>query len=123
LLNDTFKKNLIHYACVQNDIKIHNKLTNNIENHYNKYLLTNPNPNYTENCFAGGFFISRKDLLNIYAKLYDSKLQYYFSNKYFIKDDQTILLDIITMNPNLFYIHREDDKYFDNWFMFQRLLV
>lgn len=123
LLNDTFKKNLIHYACVQNDIKIYNKLTNNIENHYNKYLLTNPNPNYTENCFAGGFFISRKDLLNVYAKLYDSKLQYYFSNKYFIKDDQTILLDIITMNPNLFYIHREDDKYFDNWFMFQRLLV
>lgn len=44
-----------------------------------------------------------------------------FANNYFIKDDQTIVNDLIFTNSNLFYIHNENTKY-NNWFMFQRLL-
>ena len=44
-------------------------------------------------------------------------------NNYIIKDDQTIIIDVIFTNPNLFYTHTEDDQKFDNWFMFQRLLL
>lgn len=123
LLNDPFKTNCIHYACVQNDTSLFDDLKNDIKNHYADCLTSNPTSNYLINCFAGGFFISKKDTLLEYTKIYDSKLQYYLSNSYFIKDDQSIVLDIITMNPNLFYIHKEDNKYFDNWFMFQRLLI
>lgn len=61
-------------------------------------------------------------LANYYAKIYDDKLNYYFSNDYFIKDDQTIIKDIIFTNEKMVNIHREFDKRFDNWFMFQRLL-
>jgi hypothetical protein len=86
-------------------------------------MSTCPTTHYNDNCFSGGFFISRKELLRIYANLYDEKLHYYFVNNYFIKDDQSIILDIITMNPSMFHIHRENERYLDNWFMFQRLLM
>ena len=123
LYNETFNNNQIHYGCVQHNNDIINKLTNSIQTHYSNYLIDNPNVNYNENCYAGGFFLGKKDDLNTYSVLYDKKLQYYFSNNYFIKDDQSIVLDIITMNPQLFYIHKETNTQFDDWFMFQRLLV
>jgi hypothetical protein len=123
LLNIPFNYDLIHYGCVQNNNCIFNNLANNIKSHYNKYLTSNPNMDCHDSSFAGGFFISRKDALIQYGLLYDAKLVYYFSNNYFIKDDQSIVLDIITMNPQLFYTHNENHKYFDKWFMFQRLLV
>jgi hypothetical protein len=128
LVNDPFKNN-IHYGCIQNDPIIYNKLTNDIKTHYSNKLSNNqnmstcPTTHYNDNCFSGGFFISRKELLRIYANLYDEKLHYYFVNNYFIKDDQSIILDIITMNPSMFHIHRENERYLDNWFMFQRLLM
>ena len=33
------------------------------------------------------------------------------------------IMDIIFTNQNMFYTHIEDNPYFDNWFMFQRLLL
>jgi hypothetical protein len=58
-----------------------------------------------------------------YMKIYEEKLNYYFTNDYFIKDDQTIIMDIIFTNSNMFYIHTENDIRYDNWFMFQRALL
>lgn len=116
-----YKKDSIHYGCVQNDLLKYDELTNSINSHYRKGsdLLVN----YNEICFAGGFFILHREMSNKYALIYEKKLDYYFKNKYFIKDDQTIVQDIILTNLDMFSIYREDDERFDNWFMFQRLLL
>ena len=114
------KKELICYACIQNDLL---ELTNEIINHYKNELKTPPTERYNDISFAGGFFILPSNMSDYYATIYESKLDYYFSNNYFIKDDQTIIQDIILTNPHLFHVCKEDNKYFDNWFMFQRLLL
>jgi hypothetical protein len=123
LLDVPFNTNCIHYGCVQNNTVTYVKLQNDIKDHYSNKLKTQPTIHFEEICFAGGFFIISPNLINYYAKLYDEKLAYYFSNNYFIKDDQTIIQDIVFTNSNLFYIHAEDDKRYNNWFMFQRLLL
>lgn len=121
LLNYPFT-NKIHYGCVQNDTTIYNKLSHDIKTHYTEKQSRQPSCLFEEKCFAGGFFILKPSLIDIYTKLYDAKLLYYFINTFIIKDDQTIIMDIIFTNPNIFYIHTEDNTIFDNWFMFQRLL-
>ena len=114
------KQDLIHYACVNDDLI---ELTNDIKSHYNNALKTPPTEKYNNTSFAGGFFILSPSMSDYYAKIYESKLDYYFSNNFFIKDDQTIIQDIILTNPHLFYIHKENNTPFDNWFMFQRKLL
>lgn len=123
LLGCPFNENYIHYGCVQNNTITYVKLLNDIKNHYTYKLTCQPTIQFEEICFAGGFFILKPELINIYVKLYDEKLLYYFTNNFTIKDDQTIVMDIIFTNPNMFYTHTEDNQYFDNWFMFQRLLL
>ncbi len=114
--------NKIHYGCVQKNQISYCQLSNDIKNHYKYKLETPPTYKYEEICFAGGFFYGVEKLLSRYAELFDKKIQYYFSNNFIIKDDQSIVMDIIFTNPDLFYIHFENDIRFDNWFMFQRLL-
>ncbi len=123
LLNDTFINHLIHYGCVQNSTELYKNLSTDIITHYTMCLNTPPTNKYEEICFAGGFFILKPYIIKYYLKLYDEKLTYYFTNNYFIKDDQSIIQDIIFTNTSLFYIHREFNKMVDNWFMFQRLLL
>jgi hypothetical protein len=123
LLNSPFNEMCIHYSCVQNNTITYVKLSNDIKNHYTNKLTSQPSIQFEENCFAGGFFILKRELINIYVRLYDEKLMYYFVNNFIIKDDQTIVMDIIFKNQKLFYIHTEDNTMFDNWFMFQRLLL
>lgn len=115
--------NGIHYGCVQNNTTTYINLVDNIKKHYTEKQLNQPSNNIEEKCFAGGFFILRPELIDAYTKLYDEKLSYYFMNNFIIKDDQTIIMDTIFTNPDLFYIHIEDNIKFDNWFMFQRLLL
>jgi hypothetical protein len=122
LLHIPFSNN-IHYGCVQNDVLTYIKKSNDIKNHYTNSLTTPPSTQLEDNCFAGGFFILKRELIDIYTELYLKKLVYYFTNNFIIKDDQTIINDIIFTNPDLFYTHTEDNKEFDNWFMFQRLLL
>lgn len=112
----------IHYGCVQNNMIVYRKLCNDIYNHYNNNNIGPPSCQYDTLCFAGGFFFSHYTLIGRYAQLYNNTLQYYFSNKYVIKDDQTIIMDIIFNNRDLFFIHVENDIRYDNWFMFQRIL-
>jgi hypothetical protein len=123
LLNTPFNDHCIHYGCVQNNIITYGKLQNEIQTHYSNRLTTQPSFQYDEICFAGGFFILRRELIDTYIKLYDEKLMYYFMNNFIIKDDQIIIMDIIFTNLNMFYIHIEYKTDFDNWFMFQRLLL
>jgi hypothetical protein len=123
LLGEPFTSSFIHYGCVQNNTRLLNDLKNDIQNHYNNNLSSQPTNKLREISFAGGFFISKPELIVSYATIYNEKLMYYFTNRYIIKDDQTIVTDIIFTNSGMFYIHNEYDKRFDNWFMFQRLLV
>ena len=125
MIQDPFNKMLIHYGCVQNDDFEYNLLLNDIIEHYNNKSLIKPQPTnkYNAISFSGGFFIIKPQLINHYKNLYDEKLKYYFDNNYFIKDDQMIIMDIIFTNQNLFYIHKELNSQFNNWFMFQRLLL
>lgn len=123
ILNDLLNPSCIHYGCVQNNTITYVKLLNDIKNHYTNKLTSQPSIKFEECCFAGGFFILKPELINIYIRLYDEKLMYYFLNNFIIKDDQTIIMDIIFNNPQMFYIHTEDNIRFDNWFMFQRLLL
>ena len=123
LLNNHLINDYIHYGCVQKNGQIYIKQQNKIKSHYSDKLASQPTDKIEEICFAGGFFILTRDLIDIYVRLYDEKIKYYFMNNYIIKDDQTIIIDVIFTNPNLFYTHTEDDQKFDNWFMFQRLLL
>jgi hypothetical protein len=123
LLNSQFKDDCIHYGCVQNNTITYVKLTNDIKTHYINKLTCQPSIQFDETCFAGGFFILHPKWINTYMKLYDEKMMYYFVNNFIIKDDQMIIMDIIFTNPRMFYIHTEDNEQFDNWFMFQRLLL
>lgn len=113
----------IHYGCIQNNTISYVKLSNDIKNHYKNNQSTQPSIQFDEICFAGGFFILSPELIDTYTRLYDEKLMYYFMSNFIVKDDQMIIMDIIFTNQNLFYIHTEDNPKFDNWFMFQRLLV
>jgi hypothetical protein len=123
LLKNPFNRTCIQYGCVENNNLKIMKISNNIKNHYKENLKSPPNIDYNDPCFAGGFFILPEILVNYYARLYDEKLIYYFINEFFIKDDQTIVADIIFQNKKLFYIYKEEDFRFDNWFMFQRMLL
>jgi hypothetical protein len=107
----------IHYACVENNQENFRSLINDVQ--------TSPvsKTNLLKICFAGGFFIVRPKLIHAFSTIFDSKLQYYFDNKFAVKDDQTILLDCIANNPRLFSLHWEQDPRYNNWFMFQRLLL
>jgi hypothetical protein len=122
LLDKKFRYNPIHYGRVQNNEHIYNNLLQNIQSHYNNNLKDQPTNKINEVCFAGGFFIIRPNIIQTFIDLFDFKLNYYFDNNFIIKDDQTILLDCIITNPELFYIHREEILGLDNWFMFQRIL-
>jgi hypothetical protein len=122
-------KNGIHYTCVENNKTNFVSLQQDILNHYknkkdNDFLVINGQPTnkLLNNCFAGGFFIIRPNLIDTFVHIFDTKLRYYFDNNYTVKDDQTILLDVIFTNPCLFCLHWSNDKHNDNWFMFQQLL-
>ena len=118
-----FNQNYIHYGCVQNNIFTYSSLQNDINKHYSNKLINQPTCQMEEICFAGGFFLLKKGLTDTYMKLYDEKLMYYFTHNFIIKDDQTIITDLIFTNPTLFCSHTEDNSKYDNWFMFQRLFL
>ena len=121
LLNPLFLKNGIHYACVENNVNNFVSLQQDILNHY-KNKKEQPTNKLLNNCFAGGFFIIKPNLIKSFVEIFDTKLRYYFDNKYIIKDDQSILLDVIFTNSHLFCLHWSNDVKKDNWFMFQQLL-
>lgn len=72
---------------------------------------------------AGGFFLATKDNVEWWAHTFDAKLDLYFQNGYLVKDDQMIIIDCVITENTRFKLHREDDPNYDNWFMFQRILL
>jgi len=73
--------------------------------------------------FAGGFFLIHRDRVDWWRCEYYRKLQLYFEHGSLVKDDQTILTDLILSEPAYFKIYMEQNPRYDNWFMFQRVLM
>ena len=48
---------------------------NKIKSHYSDKLASQPTDKIEEICFAGGFFILTRDLIDIYVRLYDEKIK------------------------------------------------
>lgn len=92
------------------------------DNNFINYLAkTNVIP-HNQVSIAGGFFIAHNSKIKWWYDIYYTKLENYFNNNKLIKDDQIIIIDCIINNLEHFELHIEDNKYLDNWFMFQRKL-
>jgi hypothetical protein len=112
----------IVYSCINNNNEYMNYLNKIITEKNINGLPVKPIPQYY-NSVAGGFFILYKDKISWWSKTYDTKLELYFKNNYLVKDDQIILIDCIMTNQEYFTLFRENHSQFDNWFMFQRILL
>ena len=112
----------IHYACINNNNLELNYLLKMVKNKNSKGLPEAPLPPKQQSV-AGGFFILHKDKIDWWRETYDKKLQLYFENNYLIKDDQMIILDCIFSNLDKFNLIRENNRRYDNWFLFQRYLL
>ena len=117
-----FNNNKIIYACINNDNNYINYLYKLINNKNSLGLPVQPIP-VIQQSIAGGFFILNKVLIYWWSMTYETKLKLYFENKYLVKDDQIILADCILSNASMFRLFRENKKPYDNWFMFQRILI
>ena len=78
---------------------------------------------YNQISIAGGFFIIHKNKINWWCSTYDEKLKLYFDNRLLVKDDQIILVDCIFSDTKNFSLYKENNQNYDNWFLFQRLLL
>ena len=108
----------IHYALVNPYIA---ELIKCVQNKSPDTGLPNIPPDQVS--IAGGFFLTTKENLEHWAARFDEKLCQYFQHGELVKDDQMIIADCIFTDPAKFKLHREDTPGYDNWFMFQRLLI
>ena len=115
-------KNKIHYACINNSISFMLSLEQLINNK-NAVGLPSIPIRPKQQSVAGGFFILHKSKVNWWANVYGAKLELYLKNNYLVKDDQIIIVDCIFSNKEHFTLYREKRPAFDNWFMFQRVLL
>lgn len=112
----------IHYARVNNFDHEFEHLKNIILDQ-NEYGLPNSSIPADQVSIAGGFFICHYSKLDWWLDTFESKLVTYFNNNYVVKDDQIIIINCYFLNEEHFELHRENDCNFDNWFMFQRILL
>jgi hypothetical protein len=115
-------KNKIHYALINNDCFVVEELKKNI---LDKNEIDLPKKEITpyQTSIAGGFFICYKDKISWWKNTFDNKLKLYFENNYLVKDDQMIIADCVFSNIDHFSLYTECKLEFDNWFMFQRILL
>jgi hypothetical protein len=114
-------KNMVYYACINNSRPYINALVRLINHRAECGLPINPIPP-DQASISGGFFLLHCNKIEWWSSLYYSTLERYFINGYLVKDDQIILADCIFSNISKFKINMESTHY-DNWFMFQRLLL
>jgi hypothetical protein len=117
-----FNKEKIYYACVNNNDNNLKYLYKTI-NDKNKYGLPKKEIPLHQQSIAGGCFILHKNKIQWWSETYDKKLITYFKNNHLVKDDQIILADCIFSNINNFCLIKENNKNYDNWFLFQRYLI
>jgi hypothetical protein len=119
---DVIDKNKIHYGCVNHNNEYINYIFQMVNNKNENMLPIKELPPDL-NIIAGGFFILHNTKIEWWKNMYDYKLKTYFNNGYLVKDDQTIITDCIFSNISNFVLHQELSNKYDNWFLFQRLLL
>jgi len=117
-----FNKEKIYYACINNNNSQLKYLHKLINNKYVNGLPIKPIPS-NQQSIAGGFFILHKDKIQWWREKYDDTLSNYLKNNYLVKDDQIILAHCIFSNLEQFNLIKENDRNYDNWFLFQRFLL
>lgn len=114
--------NKIHYAIVNRNPDYIHQLYSLIKDTNKNGLPKIPIPP-NQISVAGGFFIGHKSKIDWWHTYYYNKLQSYFDNNYLVKDDQQIIINCILENTDNFQLYKEDNRLYDNWFMFQRILL
>lgn len=112
---EALDKTKVHYACVNN-----NKL---FVNHLCRLVFSHCEIPPNQVSVAGGFFILHKTLAEWWKTTYYAKLNEFFENGLLVKDDQIIVANCVFSDLKQFSLHYEDEHEYDNWFMFQRLLM
>jgi hypothetical protein len=115
-------KERVHYALVNNNVPYINQLYRIVTDKNEVGLPRTPIP-VDQFSVAGGFFICHKDKIKWWADTFDAKLRLYFENDALVKDDQIVILDCVFSEMSQFHLHREENRYLDPWFLFQRALL
>lgn len=118
----TLDNTKIAYACVNNHAPFLRELIAYIRNKNEKGLPVQPIPPMQVS-IGGGFFVLQAPLMDGWAATYEAKLALYFQEGYLVKDDQIVLADCIFSEMERFSLFQERDPRWDNWFMFQRILL
>ena len=115
-------KDKIYYGLINNNNTYVDSVYNIVNNKNANGVPSHPIPPNI-GVVAGGFFMLHKNNIEWWHKTYYDKLKLYFDNKHLVKDDQIILIDCIFSNIQPFCLCKENTNHFDNWFMFQRILI
>ena len=120
-----FDKTKIYYNYIGSKHDGNKICLNDCINYFKKRNKNNFTENeiYNYNILSGGFFILHKDNINWWYDTFYEKLEYYFKNKKFIKDDQVIVNDCFFENTNKFEIISSNNEYIDPWFYFSYYLL
>jgi hypothetical protein len=107
----------IYYGCINNDWTQIEHCIHTL----NSGVTLDPRLNF----IAGGFFMLHKSKAEWWAVTYDAKLHRHLTDGRVVKDDQQIIVDCVFSKDTQshFYISREEGGRYDNWFMFQRVLL
>lgn len=119
-------KNKIHYACINNEERYLQVLHQIIQDVDPSSELSKKEIPPFQLSIAGGFFILAKEKIGWWKKEFERKLKLYIGANRLVKDDQIIIVDCVFSKTNLqdhFTLYQERHDEFDNWFMFQRILL
>ena len=119
---NVLEKDKIHYGIVNNNSQYISLMLYYLRFRNEKGIPLIPLPQ-EQISISGGFFVLNEDNIDWWVKTYDDMLKLYFENGYIVKDDQIVLIDCISQNMDKFYLHYENNNNYDNWFMFQRILL
>jgi hypothetical protein len=115
------EKTKIHYSCVNNNFEYVKHIFELVNNKNEKGIPIQEIPS-NQKSVAGGFFIAHKSKIKWWKNVYYQKLKTFLNNELLVKDDQIILANCVFSDINHFSLSNENSQY-DNWFMFQRLLL
>jgi hypothetical protein len=115
-------KDKVHYGIINNNQEYMNFIIMMLRNRLGNGLPMHQLPQ-NQLSVAGGFFILTRNKIDWWFKEYDKKLNLYLTNNYVVKDDQMLIIDCISQNINDFELYTEEEEKYDNWFMFQRILI
>jgi hypothetical protein len=112
----------IHYALVNKVEYAVNNIRRMVETKNEYGLPKTPLP-INQVSVGGGFFLLKKENMEWWRTTFDDMLALYFRHKYLVKDDQMVIATCVFSNPDRFYLHFENNMWYDLWFAFQRILA